>query len=177
MRIRWAVPLVTVLLAATPAAPAGEDDPTRLVHEAIVDAPVDEVWAAFTTREGQEAWNVAHAEIELKVGGRFRTHYRPDGQLGDEGTIEQTVLSFDPGRMFSFRVTKPPAKFPFPDAITTMWTVLYFEPGGAKQTRLRCVCLGFDDSEQSKAMRKFFDAGNAYTFEQLRKHFRPEPPR
>ena len=44
---------------------AQEDHP--LVHEGLVNAPLDQVWAAFTTKAGSESWMVAHAEIELKI--------------------------------------------------------------------------------------------------------------
>src|SRR5262249_26562004 len=33
----------------------------QLVTEGVIEAPVDAVWAALTTKEGQESWNVAHA--------------------------------------------------------------------------------------------------------------------
>ncbi len=48
-------------------------DVDRLVHEGVVKAPVDKVWAAFTTKEGLESWMAAHAQIDLKVGRRLET--------------------------------------------------------------------------------------------------------
>jgi uncharacterized protein YndB with AHSA1/START domain len=96
----------------------------RLVHEGVVQASLDEVWKAFTTNKGQESWNVAHAEIDLRVGGKMRTHYSPKGKLGDSGTIENTILSYDPKRMLSIKVSKTPKGFPFPKAIKSMWTVI-----------------------------------------------------
>jgi hypothetical protein len=63
---------------------------------------------------------VAHSEVELKVGGRMRTHYDPKGMIGDPQTIESEIISYDPGRMLSTRVTKPPEGFPFPDAVKGM---------------------------------------------------------
>jgi uncharacterized protein YndB with AHSA1/START domain len=64
----------------------------RLVHEGIVAAPVKDVWAAFTTKKGQESWMVSHSEIELKIGGLMRTHYDPKGKIGDPKTIENTII-------------------------------------------------------------------------------------
>src|SRR5438132_8849422 len=102
---------------------AGADTPNiePLVHEAVVGAPLAAVWDAFCTGPGQESWDVAHAEVEMRVGGKMRTHYSKEGKIGDEGTIEQTILSFDPHRMFSFRTTGTPVKFPFPAAIAKTW--------------------------------------------------------
>jgi uncharacterized protein YndB with AHSA1/START domain len=146
-----------------------EGDP--LVTEGIIEAPVDAVWAAFTTKEGQESWNVAHAEIELKIGGKMRTHYDPKGRIGDPNTIENSILSFEPKRMLSIQVTNPPEKFPFKDAVKNMWTVIYFDDAGPGRTRLRIVGLGFGTDEDSQKLRGFFDKGNAYTLKKLQEKF------
>src|SRR5436305_8669500 len=122
----------------------------RQVTEGVLDAAPEVVWKALTTKEGLEAWMVAHAEIDLKVGGKMRTHYDPKGKLGDPKTIENTILSFDPKRMLSIKATKPPAGFPFPNAIKTMWTVIYFDPVGPQRTKVRIVGLGFGDNEEAK---------------------------
>jgi len=148
-------------------ADAGE----ALRHEGIVDAPVADVWAAFATKEGQESWNVAHAEIDLHVGGKMLTQYDPKGVIGDENTIENTILSYEPLRMFSIKATHPPVKFPFKNALKKMWTVVYFEPVGSDRTRLTICGMGFDDDEESRKMRELFDRGNAYTLRKLQEHF------
>jgi uncharacterized protein YndB with AHSA1/START domain len=147
----------------------------QIAHEGVVDASVSEVWKAYTTKEGLESWMVAHADIALKVGGRMRTHYDPKGALGDPKTIENTILSYEPERMLSVKVSRVPAGFPFPIAIKTMWTVVYFEPIGPLKTRVREVSLGFGDDDESKKMREFFDRGNAATLVQLQKHFSEQP--
>ena len=54
--------------------------PDQVVTEGVVEAPVEEVWAALVTKEGLESWNVAHADVDLKVGGKMLTHYDPKGQ-------------------------------------------------------------------------------------------------
>jgi uncharacterized protein YndB with AHSA1/START domain len=149
--------------------PKGEIN--SLVTEARIDAPVAAVWAALTTKEGQESWNVAHAEIELKIGGRMRTHYDPKGTIGDPQTIENTILSFEPKRMLAFRVTHPPVNFPFKEAIQKMWTVIYFEEIAQDRTRVRVVGVGYGDDDESTKLRVFFDKGNAYTLEKLQKKF------
>jgi uncharacterized protein YndB with AHSA1/START domain len=142
-----------------------------LVTEGIIEAPVDAVWAAFTTKEGQESWNVAHAEIELKIGGKMRTHYDAKGRIGDPNTIENSILSFEPKRMLSIQVTNPPESFPFKDAVKNMWTVIYFDDAGPGRTRLRIVGLGFGNDEDSQKLRGFFDKGNAYTLKKLQEKF------
>src|SRR5438105_4536342 len=95
-------PISFGLLLALAVVRAGADTPNiePVVHAAVVDASDAAVWDAFCTGPGQESWDVAHAEVDLRVGGKMRTHYSKDGKIGDEGTIEQTILSFDPYRMF-----------------------------------------------------------------------------
>ena len=150
---------------------AARGDGGTLVHEGIVNAPIGAVWKAFTTREGLESWMVPHAEIDLKVGGKMRTHYDPDGVIGDPKTIENTILSFDPPRMLSLKATKPPAGFPYKDAIKGTWSVLYFEELGPKRTRITVRGMGYRDNEQSQKMREFFELGNAWTLARLGEHF------
>ncbi|HKQ46483.1 MAG TPA: SRPBCC domain-containing protein [Phycisphaerae bacterium] len=142
-----------------------------LKHEAVVDAPVADVWEAFTTRKGVESWMVAHGEVDLRIGGKMRTHYDPKGVLGDENTIENTILSFEPMRMLSIKATKCPANFPFKAAIDNMWTVLYLESLGPEKTRVTCVGMGYGDDEESQKLRQHFDRGNAYTLKKLQEHF------
>jgi uncharacterized protein YndB with AHSA1/START domain len=159
--------ILAAVVALGRPAPAQE----QISHEGIVDASVHDVWKAYTTKEGLESWMVAHADIALEVGGRMRTHYDPKGTLGDPKTIENTILSYEPERMMSMRVSKAPAGFPFPNATKTMWTVVYFEPISPLKTRLREVTLGFGDDDESRRMREFFDRGNAVTLSKLQKHF------
>jgi uncharacterized protein YndB with AHSA1/START domain len=140
-------------------------------HEALIAAPVADVWDAMTTKEGVESWMVAHAEIDLRVGGRMLTHYDANGVIGDENTIENTILSFDPQRMLSIKATKPPAKFPFKEALKAMWTVIYFEPVDSGHTRVICRGMGFGDDEQSQKMRGHFEKGNAWTIKKLQEKF------
>lgn len=144
---------------------------TRLVHEGVVEAAVDDVWTAFTTKAGAESWMVAHAEIDLRVGGKMLTHYDPKGKIGDPNTIENTILSFDPKRMLSIKATKPPQNFPLAEAIKSMWTVVYFEEVGPKRTRVTVVGLGYGNDEESKKLRKHFEWGNAYTLKKLQERF------
>lgn len=143
----------------------------RLVNEGVVNAPVKVVWDAFTTKAGLESWLAAHTDFELKIGGKMRTQYDPKGTTDDAKAIQSTIMSYDPMRMLSFGVTKAPEAFPYPHAIYNMWTVIYFEASGEKATRVRVVSMGFGDDEESKKMYDFFKVGNAYTLDELKKHF------
>jgi uncharacterized protein YndB with AHSA1/START domain len=146
-------------------------DPHRQVSEALIDAPRDLVWKAFTTKEGQESWNVAHAEIDLRPGGKMLTQYDAAGKISDPDTIENIINALDPGFMFTITVGTPPEKFPYKNAIKKVWHVIYFEEVGPKQTRVRCVGNGYGDDEEAQKLRAFFEKGNAYTLQKLQEKF------
>ena len=167
--MRCMVTMAALVVAASVSVRAQDVSP--ISHEGIVEAPPHHVWAAFTTSAGLRAWLAPHAEIDLKVGGLMRTNYNPQGQLGDAGTIENVILSFEPERMISIKVAKPPANFPFPTAVREMWTVLYFSPAGTFRTNIREVTLGFGPDPESQRMRAFFSHGNASTLSQLQRYF------
>jgi uncharacterized protein YndB with AHSA1/START domain len=168
--------LLAVLLVASPVRPQAVQAVTApVVHEGVIDASVEDVWDAFTTKAGIESWMVAHADITLTVGGKMRTTYNKDATLGDESTIENTILSYDPKRMLSIKATKAPKGFPFVKALQAMWTVIYFEPAGAGRTKLTVKSMGFTEDEQSQTMRKFFDAGNKQTMDKLAARFAKKP--
>jgi uncharacterized protein YndB with AHSA1/START domain len=154
--------ITVVMLSMAPANP--------LVNEAVLNAPVEAVWKAWTTKAGLEAWLVGKTEIDLKVGGIWLTNYNKESNLKDESTIEQTILAFDPGRMLAFRTTRAPANFPH-RKITQTWTVVYFEPAGPGKTRLTARMFGFGDDEESKSMRAFFERGNRFEMDKAIKFF------
>ncbi|WP_396271123.1 SRPBCC domain-containing protein [Ideonella sp.] len=164
--LAWLCLTVVSLLLSGPARAA-----ESIVAEGVVGAPVAEVWRAWTTTEGLKAWLAPHVDIDLKLDGLMRSHYDPNGSLGDPGTIENKVLAYEPERMLSIKVAKAPEKFPFKAKIGDMWTVLYFQPTADGKTLLRIVGMGFGADDESQRMKAFFMQGNAYTLAQLQKHF------
>jgi len=161
------------ILAASAPLPAHAD--RTLVNEAVINAPVADVWNAFTTNEGFASWAVAQADIDLRIGGEMRTHYDPNGVIGDKGTIVNQVLAFEPQRMLTIRNVKAPEKFPFFEQFSKTWTVIHFEPIDdlRDRTRVRIVGLGFGDGAEWNDVYNFFKAGNQQTLDELRKKFEP----
>src|SRR5262245_17095551 len=81
--------------------PAASLEP--VVTEGLVGGPVDTVWKAFTEKSVIEQWMVAKTDMDLKVGGLWRTSYNKDADLNGDMAIHHSVLAFDPGRMLAFR--------------------------------------------------------------------------
>ena len=177
MNVKLIILLFAIACSPILALAEGAKKDNRLIHEGVVAAPVKDVWTALTTKEGQESWMVAHSEIELKIGGRMRTNYDPKGTIGDPKTIENMIISYDPERMLSIQVTKTPEGFPFPNAVKSMWTIIYLDAINPRATRVRFVGLGFGDDEESKKMRAFFDRGNAFTLKKLQERFASKMPK
>jgi hypothetical protein len=69
--------------------------------------------------------------------------------------------------MLAFRTIKTPGNFPFPNAISKTWNVIYLESAGTGRTRVTTHMLGFEDNEESQNMRTFFEAGNKTTMDNL----------
>ena len=148
--------------------PAASLDP--VITEGIVNGTVDSVWKAFTEKSVIEQWMVAKTDIDLKIGGLWRTSYSKDSDLNDDMAIHHTILAFDPGRMLAFRTIKTPKNFPYPD-ITRTWTVVYFESAGERKTRVTARMMGFEDNDAGRRMRVFFERGNQTEFDALVKFF------
>ena len=142
-----------------------EDD--RQVLEIEIDASIDRVWDAFTTTAGLKSWAAPLADVDFKIGGKWRANYNPQGKLGDATTIENTILSYDPRRMLSIRPTRFPQGFPFVEAARQTWTVFYFSPVTKARTKVRLVGLGYTDDKQSQQLRAFFAQGNKFSLAKL----------
>ena len=159
------------VFAATVSLPAQPPAPAIITSEAILNAPLDDVWKAWTTREGIESWMVAKTDFKLEIGATWRTSYSKESTLDDDSTIQHLILAYDQGRMLAFRTVKPPKGFPFPSALAKTWTVVYLEPRGAAKTHITVRMNGYTEDEESQKMRAFFERGNRITLESLVKRF------
>ncbi len=158
--------LLTALLSSVGSVVAADNN--RVVYDTEIDADIDTVWNAFTTNDGLRTWMAPLVEIELAVGGKMKSNYNAKGKLGDETTIENTILSFDPKRMLSLKATGFPKDFPFKDAARATWSVFYFTELPSSRTKITVVGLGYTDDEQSKKMRSFFATANKHSLDKLK---------
>lgn len=194
MPVSLAAVLLAALGAATePPAPASRPtgagpaaaseaavDTSPLVHEGIVNAPPEEVWKVWSTAEGFKAFGVAQVRMDFRVGGLIESHYDPKGTLGDEGTIVNQIIGYDPGRVMMWRIHQPPKGFPFKEAWKGTWSVATMTDLGGGRTHLRLAGCGYTADPEAQAMRKFFQSGNAWSMQKLQSHFdkavRPASP-
>lgn len=139
--------------------------------EAIVKAPIAEVWKGWATPEGLRSWVAPHADIDARVGGLMRTNYNENGKLGDPSTIENRVIALEPQRLLSIQVAKAPEDFPFRARVSEMRTVISLSPAPGGQTQIRIEAMGFKPDAESQEMKAFFQRGNEFTLQQLQEHF------
>ncbi|MCP4891264.1 MAG: hypothetical protein GY904_32300 [Planctomycetaceae bacterium] len=102
------------------------------------------------------------------MGGKWRANDNNAGSLGDETTIENTILCYDPKRMLSIKPTRFPRGFEFVAAAKETWSVFYFTKISDSKTKIAIVGLGYTDSEQSMKMGAFFKPANQYAVDQLK---------
>ena len=165
----FAAALLIVLLGSISGA-TGADE-VSFVTEGTVAAPIADVWRVWSTSEGFTATGVAMADVDLRVGGLIRSRYAAGGSLGDEQTIENEILAYEPPRMMAIRIHRPPANFPFKEAWKRTWTVVTLTPVGSDRTHVRAASLGYGSDAESLAMRRFFERGNQQTLDALVAHF------
>lgn len=148
-------------------------DEVSFVNEGVVNAPVEEVWKVISTSEGYKVLGPALAQVDLRIGGLIRSRYKSDGPLGDDETIENLILAYEPPTMIAMRIQKTPKNFPFKQAWKNPWTVLTLVRLDNQRTLLRAASLGYGTDEESIAMKNFFQHGNQEVIENIQKHFNP----
>ncbi len=93
--------ILQILFAAGVLAENPQNDSPSFVNEADLNAPLRAVWNVWSSGEGYKAIGAAKADVDLRTGGLIRSHYRPAGVLGDEGTIVNRILAYEPQRMMA----------------------------------------------------------------------------
>ena len=156
-----------VLLCVT----AVSADDRVLRHEVILDAPVEEVWKAFTTSEGVRNWMAPVGEVDLRIGGSIKTNYNRQAKIGDPGTIVHHILSYEPGRMISTQFTAPETAPAHAKTAQAVWWVARMEPLPDGRTRLTYTGIGWGEGPEWEESYRFFNSGNAWTLQQLANYF------
>ena len=148
-------------------------DVRSFVLDAVIHAPVSEVYAAWT--DGA-VFPVAFApdrpelaaHIDLAIGGRFEWLW--DGEVGSNGC---QVLSYIPDRMLSFSWNAPPTQ-PESRARRT-WVVVEFDPEGEAATRVTLTHLGFGTEAHWDETFDYFGAAWPHVLEQFRRNLERGP--
>ena len=139
-----------------------------LVETVNIRAPASRVWDAYTTSSGYASWAAPLAEVDLRVGGSIRSHYDPNGRIGDPQTITLRIVNYVPQRMLTLQAD---ISSNWPEILTEqaaqLYNVILFEPVSEDRTRLVSYGLGYRDSEEMRELMNFFITANAQLYERL----------
>lgn len=78
-------------------------------HEVVVEAPIADVWHAWTTVDGLTKFFAPGAKVELREGGPFEIYFMPDAPEGQRGADGCRVIAFKPMESLSFTWNAPPS--------------------------------------------------------------------
>lgn len=131
----------------------------------IVNAPLDSVWNAYTTKKGWESWATAIAEIDFQVNGVIKANYDKAGKIGDESTITLHILNFVPKRMLTLQAELTEN---FPEFMKTdekdLYNTILFEKITPTKTAVTSFGIGYKKNEKYMSMMKFFIQGNEQSY-------------
>lgn len=142
-----------------------------LVQELEVEASISDVWNAYVTEDGWKAWSAPHVEIDLRPGGTIRSHYGPDAEVGDPGTITLNIVNYVPERLITLR-----AEFAdhFPQFMKeddeNLMEVTTFEALGEKRTRITAYGVGYRDTPEYRGLIDFFIPANEGVYLKLKEY-------
>lgn len=139
-----------------------------LTQTMSIDAPMQEVWEACTTKEGWENWSVPVAEVDFKIGGLIQTNYDKNATIGDPGTIRLHVVNFVPKSVITLQAELG-ENFPqfMLDDADELYNVILFDAVSPTKTRVTSHGLGYKNTPDYLALLAFFVAGNESSYLQL----------
>jgi len=77
--------------------------------EVTVNAPIEDVWNAWTTEEGVKSFFSPGCKVELKVDGAYEMYFAPDAPEGQRGGDGNKILAIQNLKMLSFTWNAPPS--------------------------------------------------------------------
>lgn len=177
MRAQFQV-AVLIAIGLSSALPArAEEDveaPADLVHVVEYDAPLADVWDAFTTKALVEKWMVPLVEFDLRSGGTMKTNYRPAAGIGGPGTIVHHLLVVQDERLLVTR-TEAPSDNPMKSVIDQVVLTWAFEPLGCDRSRVILGMHGWPPGRESQRVRAFFASANPTVLAKLQELYPRKP--
>ncbi len=131
LRINHAVNIHVTYLSIKPRGPAAR----TIEKEVTVEAPVADVWKAWTTREGVTSFFGPDANLELRPGGPYEIIF--DVNDREQGCTGCTVIAFEPMKRLSFTWNAPPHLRNVRRQFSRV--TLELTPAGPRSTRVRMV--------------------------------------
>lgn len=170
MKQAWRTGVAVAAAAAGMAAGAAE---RALEKEVVVKATPEQVWQAWTTREGVIGFMAPEARVEARVGGPFEIHFDPGAAPGLKGADDMRFMALQPPKMLSFDWNAPPS---LPEARQQRtFVVVRIEPVADGQTRVTLTHTGWGDGGEWDKAYAYFDRAWGNVLGNLKKRFETGP--
>jgi uncharacterized protein YndB with AHSA1/START domain len=152
-----------------------KDGSHTLIHNAVVNAPIAEVWEAISTPEGWRGWAVPVARTVEGNSDLLETSYDQAAAAGGPGTIRQLFVARIPGRMLAFRTVKAPEGFADFQTYTRVVNVFELEAMGPGRTRVTLTASPYPDTVAGRRLLEMFARGNRLSLDMLERRFTHGP--
>jgi uncharacterized protein YndB with AHSA1/START domain len=138
-----------------------------LIQEVSFQAPIEDVWRAYTTAEGWTAWASPKAEIDLRVGGTIRTAYQ--GEIGGSNTNTLHIVNYVPEKLLTLRAAMS-SNWPeiMQEDAERLSNVILFDETGDGVTRIQSFGIGYTDAPEYDQLMGFFIKANEGLYKNLR---------
>jgi uncharacterized protein YndB with AHSA1/START domain len=167
---KHALAILWSLLALAGVAAAAE---RALDKTVVVNATLDQVWEAWTTREGITSFFAPDARIDARVGGAFQIHMDPLAEPGMKGADDMRYLALQAKKMISFDWNAPPS---LPEARQQRtFVIVRFEPVTDKSTRVTLHHVGWGDGGEWDKSYAYFDRAWGFVLGNLKQRFETGP--
>ena len=123
--------------------------------EIVVNAGIDDVWKAWTTKEGVKSFFAPDCNIELKIGGAYEMLFDLEAEQGSRGGEGMKFLAIQSNKLLSFTWNAPP-HIPDVRKQLTHVTVL-FEKISQKQTKISLAHDGWGEGPDWDEAFKYFE--------------------
>ena len=161
---------VALAFAVTATASGAQSLAPDIVVTKTIDAPIAEVWKAWTTAEGIESFFAPKAaKVEPWPGGAFELWFGVTLSEGTRGSEGCRVHSVRPMEQFVFEWNAPPTI----PAIRHLRTLVYldFKPLGDSRTELTLRNFGYGDGEDWAKNKAYFQRAWPAVMANLEKRF------
>lgn len=133
---------------------AGRDLDKAIRLEIVVNAPVEKVWQAWTTRDGIKSFFAPDCDIDLRVLGKYDILFAPSAPVGLRGAEGNLLLAIQQRKMLSFTWDAPPS---FPEIRKQRTTVVIrFVSLGQDKTRLIFRQHGWGEGDDWDKVHEYF---------------------
>jgi uncharacterized protein YndB with AHSA1/START domain len=152
-----------------------KDGSHTLIHEAVVNAPISQVWDAISTPEGWRGWAVPVARTVDGNPDLLETSYDKSAAPAGPGTIRQLFVARIPGRMLAFRTVKAPEGFADFETFAKVVNIFELEAMGPGRTRVTLTGSPYPDTEAGRRLLAMFARGNRLSLDMLERRFARGP--